>query len=1075
MVEQQVPLNAASSPLSSLGLYTGRFVGPIVGRARELGEIEQELASAERGMTCLTLEGEPGIGKTRLLLVLEERARERGFLPIAVTADEELRGPFLLARSIFSCPSVTTAQPPEIQRAIAKVRDALTDGDDPGLTNLHPDQKLLRVFDLAALALRLLARERPVALLIDDLQWADSDSLRMLRYVTRVDTSSRLLLAFTLRPSEVAFVHEAVTLVADLERIGLVRRLKIGRFTQIQSTEFLQQVLGGPIDPRSGAIMHAQAEGVPFVLAEQAHAYRASELVHEVGGVWTLAANAERLLPSAVRTLIERRAAHVPEDTRVALAEAGILGRRFSLRDLADLRLRLGDSAASIEELAESLEPAVASGLLIEQPSDSPADYSFTHDQIRQYVVAGLQASRRRIIHGAIIDMLTGGNREPSIECLALLAEHALDAGRNDLSVRFSIGAAGAALKSKAPDEALRLVHLARPAAAEPKDRVALLRLQDDALEMLRRSEQRMEGLAELGALADALGDQHLELDVRLRRAAALRRSHDEDAAAEIARRVVEVASERGDESMELAACVELGQDLLRADLGEGYTQVPGEADLDGAEEIYRRAADLAQRLGDDLALASVYRELGAIKLSRVRIWFVQIAESGELTDIVRRVAGGEQLSAILSTLPVIPALVADTNSYFQRALEIYERLGDRQGAMASIIGIAYLSWAPEIHVTGSAKRIEELRRLLGRMNSLTKESERELADAQMLFGAHVYAMAKGAPDAALAKGDEAYRAARRIGERSIEFAAAGGMARTDAQLERADEANRWLGLASAVVSASPSPGRARRLELWRGVVLAAAGDAAAMQESLEHAARMALDQEDTAGRCEALAVLALEASRLGRLKTDESLLAVAEQSAQEVLREAYALPGHPPWSPRANSALAGVALARGDANSAADLGRRALTELDGAMTEDLNLDIILPAADAIVSGGTAAEAQALRARLQLILQLQVRRIVDEDVRAAWFRSSTGRELTRLAGTLASGDEAVRPAEASGLSDDDSRLLRFLVEGRTNGEIAEELGETEQSIGLRMAALFSKIGASSRADATAAALLGGLV
>jgi hypothetical protein len=153
------------------------------------------------------------------------------------------------------------------------------------------------------------------------------------------------LLVVAIRPSEVAFVNEAVTLLADLERMGLVRRLKLKRFTQAQSAEFLQQAFGGPIQPASAAVMHAQAEGVPFVLSEQAHVYRDSGLIRQIDGVWTLAPNAERLLPSAVRTLIERRAVRLPEGTKTVLAEAGVLGRVFSLRDLADVRHRLDESA----------------------------------------------------------------------------------------------------------------------------------------------------------------------------------------------------------------------------------------------------------------------------------------------------------------------------------------------------------------------------------------------------------------------------------------------------------------------------------------------------------------------------------------------------------------------------------------------------------------------------------------------------------------------------------------------------------------------------------------------------------
>src|SRR5262245_62109891 len=144
MAEMQSPLNAASSPLCSLGLYVGRVTGAVVGRPRELVAIEEELAAVERGLTCLILEGEPGIGKTRLLLAVEAMARARDLVPIAVTADEEIRGPFLLARSIFACPSLTASSSSEVRQSIERAINALAGQDDPGLIGLRPDQKLLR-------------------------------------------------------------------------------------------------------------------------------------------------------------------------------------------------------------------------------------------------------------------------------------------------------------------------------------------------------------------------------------------------------------------------------------------------------------------------------------------------------------------------------------------------------------------------------------------------------------------------------------------------------------------------------------------------------------------------------------------------------------------------------------------------------------------------------------------------------------------------------------------------------------------------------------------------------------------
>jgi DNA-binding NarL/FixJ family response regulator/tetratricopeptide (TPR) repeat protein len=1076
MNETKTPLSPGLSPVfSSMGLALGRVTGSVVGRSQELTAIEQELKSPRGGLVCLTAEGEPGIGKTRLLRAIEEMARGLGFLPIAVTADEEIRGPFLVARSIFASPNaIEAAEATPAEQPMQRAMDALSNQDDPGLESMAPNQKLLRVFDLAAVAVRALAKERPIALLIDDVQWADEDSLRMLRYIVRADAADRILLVVAVRPDEVALVNEAVTLLADMERMAPMRRLKLHRFSQLESTEFLQQVLGGRIHLASAATMHAQAEGVPFILEEQAHAYREAGLIQQIDGVWTLASNAERLLPSAVRTLIQRRAARLPEDTKSAMTEAAILGHSFSLRDLREVKIRLGDDGHEAESLADTLAEAVAAGLLIQHSVGSAADYSFSHDRIRDYLTAQLTPPRRRAIHAAIVDMLgAGGDSEPA--CLQLLAQHALAAGQSDLAARAAIEAADNAVRMHAPEEALRLVDLAHPVASTPQDRVRLLRLRDDALDMLRHSTQRLEGLAELSALAEALRDSHLELEVMLRRSAALRLSQEHDRAADLTHRVRELAVERGDSNAELAACLELGQALLRTELGEGYVQAPSEADIDGAGEAFERAAVLAEEVGDDPRLAAAVRELGIIGISRVRAWVVARTQAGEHVQLLWRIAAGERLEDILPTLPIAPVAEA-AFAHLRRALEIFERIGDRQGVMSTIIAIAYLSWGPEVHLGGSAKRIEEMRRLATRMKSFTKESERQLAEAQMLFGAQVYAQAKVFPDVALEKGTESYAAARAIGDHSIEFASAGGMALTCAELGAAEEAERWLGRAAAVASVEPTPLRARKIESWRGLVMAAAGDVDGMREHLERAVKLATEQGRPAARCEALAMLAREAARMGADRQDEALLALAETSATEAKGLMPVLPGHPLWGAQADAALARVYLTRGSFDEAANAGRDALAALDAAMTEDFYLDILLPSAEAVLKSSGETEAAAVRDRVRLTLALLAQHILDEDVRVRWFRTPAARELTRLAGPLEAPEGKARPeADGAALVNAETGLLRLLTEGRTNREIAEELDTTEAVVSRQLGELFVKIGASSRADATFVALINGLV
>ena len=1065
-------LASVLEPFSPLALHARRASGDVVGRQTELEAIRQELASTTTGrLTGLTLEGEPGIGKTRLLLAASEIAAAAGFATIAVTADEELRGPFLLARSILGSTEAVEAAAarPAATEALAASLRSMSGQDDPGLATLSADHRLLRTFDLGAVAFRALAAERPLAVLIDDLQWSDDDSLRLLRYVVRADASSPLFLMLAIRPEEFAQLTEAVNLLADMDRMGLLRRMTVARLTQSETADLLSTVLGGAVDPGGAAVMHAQAEGVPFIVEEMARAYRDSGMIQQIDGRWQLARNAERLVPSAVKTLISRRAAHLPDETKALLADAAVLGRRFSLKDLSEVELRVNE-AGSPTDLATTLAPAVAAGLLFEHAQDAAADYSFQHEQVRDFATATLTNERRRAIHTAVVGLLLSG--APSPEALPLLAYHAKAAGETSVCVRFSVEASRNALAANAPEEVLRVVELALSSAATSQERLDLLEARDRALDMLRRPSDRLEGLAELSALAEAIGDSHLELDVRLRRAAALRTAEEYERAAQLAREVRELAEQRGDDRAELAAVMELGQDLIRATAGEAFTPAEREVDLDGADEAFRRAIDLGRELGDDVALAAALREAGVVQLGRVRAWFVEQVQAGAHLPIAQRVAAGEPLDEIVPDLEIAPA-VYDAAALFQEALELFERVGDRRGIMATIIAMGYLSWGADIHLGSSpARHIEEIRRLTSKAKTFTNESERAAFEAQMLYGVHVFARAKVIPDLALSRGEQAYAHAREMGDRSLEFLAAGGTSMAHVDLGAIDEAERWLERAAAIASEHPSPLRARRMEHWRGVTRSAAGDAAGMRRHLEKAVQFADATGLEAARCEANARLALEAARLGTEQNDAELCGIAERSADLAKQLAAALPGHPPWAAEADAALARIELMRGSVQEAAERARAAIMALQSGMQEDLHLRIILPAANVLMITDAPEWESAVRPQLRLALAMIAQRTVDEDVRVRWFHAPIGLEMTRLAGPLddvpsSSGDQ--RGRDADGAETEDVELLRSLVRGNTNREIAEELGIDEAAVTRRLGQLFANIGASSRAEATALA------
>jgi DNA-binding CsgD family transcriptional regulator/predicted hydrolase (HD superfamily) len=1051
------PANVASATRS------GRA---IVGRSVELEAISAAIDDARESMVGISLEGEPGIGKTTLLGAAAEQAAAKGMLPLIAVADEEIHGPLLVARSIFGSEELRAECSDRVKELISAVDSALQGTDDS--LGLPPDERLMRAFDKAATAMRAITRERPIALLLDDVQWADQDSIRLLRYVIRANPNMHMFLMFTIRPEEMAKVTELVTLLADLERLGILRRLRVERLRQTETAALLRNVLGGDVAPATAATIHAQAEGVPFIVSELTRTYREAGLLQPIGGTWALARNAERLVPSAVRTLISRRAANLKAETKDILAMGAVLGRAFRLADVCAIRAKMGETiACEIGEASDLVAPAVAAGLVTEGGTAGERYLAFSHEQVRAYALDTLSSTRRRQVHLAVLDVLTEGG-EPAPESLSVIVRHALAAGDTDRIARYSLDAARAALAANAPEEALRIVEDALVMVSQPTQRVEMLQIRDDALGALGRTAERLESITELMALVEAAGDDAQQLDGLLRRAAALRGDRRFEAAADVARRARAKAAAAGNLDGELRACLELGQDLLRTALGEGYTPSALEADLDGGEEAYARAAAIAEQLGNESALAMAVRELGVIKLAGIREWFVERVKAGDHIAILQAVGAGVPLEELAKTLPIAD-LVDETRALLTRALELFERVGDRRGAMSSIVSLAYLQWAPEMHLgTNPAQRFEGIRQLANTMDTLVAESERETNEAQMLYGVHVFARSKLIPDLAIQRGEEAFQRARALGDNTLEFLAAIGTTHAYLELGDADTASQWLARASAAAATAPTPHRARQLGIADALLAADRGDVERMRSGLTEAARTAGVQRRPAAQCEAVALLALQTARAGAKAGDEALLATADSAAAEARRLCADLAGHPVWAAQAAAAAAEVALARGNSALALEMGRTALAEYRAAMNEDPHLEIVLPAARAILaSSNDEAEKEGVRGWLRLIQALALQRTFDEVVRVRWLRGPLGRQLAELAGPFEGQLPTSKDAAQPDFDEKETRLLRLLTEGKTNSEIAGDIGVDEAAVSSQLTALYARIGTASRAEATA--------
>ncbi|HEY6635300.1 MAG TPA: AAA family ATPase [Acidimicrobiia bacterium] len=1005
--ERRVTRETRAASAAAFDTQTARAQGPVVGRAPELEVIEQQLnAAPTAGLRAIVLEGEAGIGKTRMLDAAAGLATDAPspFWVLEVTADEELRGPFLLFRSLLTSPAMAAvAREAMAMEPLDKAQEAIS-GRSTSLEGLSPQEQMLRKFDEVAATLLALTRERPLLLMLDDLQWADDDSIQLVRYLVRTMGSAPMVLLISLRPYSDSATGGASKLIADLDRMrGVTQVLRLQRLNPRQSEELLVNLLGGPIDAPTLESMHARSEGVPFFIEELARAYREAEALQLIDGTWTMTKLSGPGVPSSIQTLVERRLAQLTPDCRAHLADAGIVGRRFRLSDMSQVLARVDSETLPDWQVAEHLQNAVDLGLLIEERDGSAYDFSFSHDQIRASLLASTPRQRRRAIHGALAQFLA---EEGGAEDLSMLAYHALEAGDQELAVTSGLRAAEAALAMSAPEEAVRLIDSTLTAASDPARRIDMLRVKDDALAVLDRDVERMANLAEMSALT--AGAPALDAEVKLRKASAARAAEDFDLASDLARSVRDVAVAAGDKELELAACFELGQALTRSPIGEAYSP-PAEVDVEAAEQPYNRALEIAREIGSLQAEADALRELSVIEAGRVKNAAIELQE-----------AGVPAMAIVMQA----PELYAGVKALAEQAFRIYEEIGDKQGSMSALITMAYAHVA-DPSAQGMAGRIEHVRALHHSKRGEVTDSQSAVDDAHMLYGIHTYARLNLQPGLALERGREAFDAARALGDRWLEALAAGGMAMTCLQVRGSDDCAAWLERAVTAAMTVASTSMARRLEVWRGAHAAARDDVEAMTRHYRRAADLA-GQTSVGESCQALADLAFEYARIAVFGGDPALFERARETAQETLVMASQFKTETPFTALAHATLALVAEAAGDADLAADEMREAQT-LQGETHLLYLVPILWVAARILIRGGHPEGAEVTEEIIGGLTYVSMS-MGDPEVRDKWFSHPIRREMAEIVGFDPAHVDAA-PSEGIEFTEEDLELLRAVTSG----------------------------------------------
>jgi tetratricopeptide (TPR) repeat protein len=297
-------------------------------------------------------------------------------------------------------------------------------GDDPGPVSAAIDGEAarFRFFDAVGALLRRLAARVPLAIILDDLHWADVSSLRLVEFVAGALREAPLLLLCTYRDTEVPPDSPLAATLSVLAREPALERVNLHGLSPDEVGAYVERVVGHAADPALVTSLHDRTAGNPFFVAELVRLLRTEGRLGDSVDTPVAIDAAAHAVPQGVRDVIRSRLAQLPDGAIPVLTAAAIAGREFELTLVARV------AEMDEDEVLDLVEAAWMIGIVDEVP-DRPGHFEFAHELVRETLSDGLGTLRRIRLHRAVGEAIEAihGVRNPDflLECAYHFAEAA--------------------------------------------------------------------------------------------------------------------------------------------------------------------------------------------------------------------------------------------------------------------------------------------------------------------------------------------------------------------------------------------------------------------------------------------------------------------------------------------------------------------------------------------------------------------------------------------------------------------------------------------------------------------------
>jgi tetratricopeptide (TPR) repeat protein len=491
-----------------------------VGRESEVSAIRAAIDRALSGHgSIVMLAGGPGVGKTRLAMEISDYASRVGFRCLAghcYERDEPF--PYLPFAEILESSLAQAASLDEYRRRmgdnaaeLAQIAPSLRRvfPDIPQPLELLPAQQRRYLFQSFAEALERATRTRSYLNVLEDLHWADESTLALLNYLANRIVQLPLVIIGTYREVYVSANSALVRTLEELIRIG-VRPLKLSGLSKDAVAQMLNELSQRQAPESLVRAIFEESQGNPFFVEEVFRHLREEGKVFDAAGQFRSDIEiGETDVPENVRLVISRRLERLSANEQRVLAAAAVIGRSFSFRLLTEI------SQIDVDELFSLIEKAQQMGVIVPSSEGPDKPFTFTHELVRQTLLAGFSAPRRQQSHAAIADAIERLCPRFAEERAGEIGDHLLKAGSfadGKKLFHYQALAGKSALEAAAFEEARRNFQsaLSHQGALDPRQKANLLASLAMAEQGLERWNTALANLREVVEIYINLGDREM-------------------------------------------------------------------------------------------------------------------------------------------------------------------------------------------------------------------------------------------------------------------------------------------------------------------------------------------------------------------------------------------------------------------------------------------------------------------------------------------------------------------------------------------------------------------------------------